>query len=98
MSIGAGRSEEGAVESGEDATIAIPRTLAEKKLSGEANSAGKGRRDKSEGKAADQVLSKSDGGHPGGPAIRGPCGDGAGPKRVAFHGRPRRPRHGTSVR
>ena len=44
-----------------------------------------------------QVVSELDGGYPVEYEIRGPGGDGAGPERVAFHGRPRQQRYGTSV-
>ena len=65
---------------------------------GEGSTAWKDRGETSERKTTDQVLGQLEGGYPGEYAIRGPGGDGAGPERMAFYGRPRRPRHGTSVR
>ena len=65
---------------------------------GEGSTAWKDRGETSERKATDQVLGELDGGYPRKYEIRGPGGDGAERERVAFHGRLRRPRHGTPVR
>ena len=67
-------------------------------MAGEGSTAWKERGETSERKATDQVLGDLDGGYPGEYESRGPGGDGTGPERVVFRGRPRRPGYATSVR
>ena len=71
--VGNSRSEKGVVESGEDTTISISRTLAEKERFREGSKAWKDKGETSERKATDQVLSEHDGRYTREYEIHGPC-------------------------
>ena len=72
------------------ATPQIPRSHIEKELSGEGCAPREDAGEVNQGQATNELSYEIDGGYPEKCSICGSDREGAGPKRMAFHGRPRR--------
>ena len=83
---------------GEEAAAELPWAPDATQLFGKGSVPWNDRGEACERKTKNEICDKSARGYPGRYEAGRPSAVGAEPERVAFHGRPRRRRHGTSVR